>query len=337
MVLVLMPGANILSWNTVIFVSASGLVINFIWDKLSSSNARQWYRSKIKLGNMPFIWYLLILTGFWIVHLQIFVSLNIFIRDYINTGDLITFASALSPGVSDFISGANVSQLIPHVEQLLIEHHGIVSAEAAQQIYFDLTSYSVMIPASEIIQVLQQSTPSDASLIANNCIAQYQQVKPELIGAINFGSIVILQLLVSKITTRFKIFHVLVGGTLLLAASYLLLALAPSMLIAGTTVAAGVLIFSVGEMLVSPKSMEYIAAVMPKEQSAMYQGYLYIATAFGGLIGGLLSGSGYQYFSRSLNKPEYFWFMFAIIGVLSALGLLMYDKFVAHKLEEQIN
>jgi hypothetical protein len=33
--------------------------------------------------------------------------------------------------------------------------------------------------------------------------------------------------------------------------------------------------------------MAYIAKVMPKEQSAMYQGYLYLSSAFGFLIGGI--------------------------------------------------
>ena len=77
--------------------------------------------------------------------------------------------------------------------------------------------------------------------------------------------------------------------------------------------------------------MEYIAKVMPQDQSAIYQGYL--SSAFGFLVGGLLSGVGYDYFAKDLNKPEYFWYMFAAIGVISALGLLMYDKFIAHKLE----
>jgi POT family proton-dependent oligopeptide transporter len=81
--------------------------------------------------------------------------------------------------------------------------------------------------------------------------------------------------------------------------------------------------------------MEYIAKVMPQDQSAMYQDYLYLASVFGFLVGGLLSGVGYEYFAKELNKPEYFWYLFAVIGVLSALGLLMYDKFIAHKLEAQ--
>jgi POT family proton-dependent oligopeptide transporter len=81
--------------------------------------------------------------------------------------------------------------------------------------------------------------------------------------------------------------------------------------------------------------MEYIAAVMPQDQSAMYQGYLYLSSSFGFLVGGLLSGVGYDYFAKTLNRPELFWYMFAAIGVLSAIGLLMYDKFVAHKWEAQ--
>ena len=65
----------------------------------------------------------------------------------------------------------------------------------------------------------------------------------------------------------------------------------------------------------------------------MYQGYLYLSSAFGFLVGGLLSGVGYDYFAKELNRPELFWIMFAVIGVVLAMGLLMYDKFVAHRLE----
>lgn len=339
MVMLLIPGTGLLSWKLISIFCASWLVINFIWDKVAQDDNRTWYGEKIKLGNVPFILYLIILAGFWAVYLQIFVSLNIFIRDYINTGDLITFFNSLNPNVSNFMSGANSEKLIQFLQQLNLTHGGNISLEVIQQSYFKLTNYSVMVPFDEISKLLSLDKGmldmSKTAVIANQWINKYQQVKPELIASINFGSIVILQLFFSKMSSKFKIFHVLVGGTLLLSLSYLMLAIAPSLLIAGTAVVAAVLLFSIGEMLVSPKSMEYIAMVMPKEKSAMYQGYLYLASAFGFLAGGLLSGVGYEYFAKTLNKPELFWFMFAAIGVLSALALFAYDKFFAHKLESQ--
>lgn len=339
MVMLLIPGTGLLSWKLISIFCASWLVINFIWDKVAQDDNRTWYGEKIKLGNVPFILYLLILAGFWAVYLQIFISLNIFIRDYINTGDLITFFNSLNPNVSNFMSGANSEKLVQFLQQLNLTHGGNISLEVIQQSYFKLTNYSVMVPFDEISKLLSLDKGmldmSKTAVIANQWINKYQQVKPELIASINFGSIVILQLFFSKMSSKFKIFHVLVGGTLLLSLSYLMLAIAPSLLIAGTAVVAAVLLFSIGEMLVSPKSMEYIAMVMPKEKSAMYQGYLYLASAFGFLAGGLLSGIGYEYFAKTLNKPELFWFMFAAIGVLSALALFAYDKFFAHKLESQ--
>lgn len=339
MVMLLIPGTGLLSWKLISILCASWVVINFIWDKVAQDDNRAWYGEKIKLGNVPFILYLLILAGFWAVYLQIFVSLNIFIRDYINTGDLITFFNSLNPNVSNFMSGANSEKLIPFLQQLNLTHGGNISPEVIQQAYFKLTNYSVMVPFDEISKLLSLDKGmldmSKTAVIANEWINKYQQVKPELIASINFGSIVILQLFFSKMSSKFKIFHVLVGGTLLLSLSYLMLAIAPSLLIAGSAVVAAVLLFSIGEMLVSPKSMEYIAMVMPKEKSAMYQGYLYLASAFGFLAGGLLSGVGYEYFAKTLNKPELFWYMFAAIGVLSALALFAYDKFFAHKLESQ--
>lgn len=339
MILLLIPGTGILSWSTVSILCISWLAINFIWDKVAKDHNSTWYGQKIKLGNIPFILYLLILAGFWAVYLQIFVSLNIFIRDYINTGDLITFFNTINPNVANFMSGANVDKLVPFIQQLNQTHSGNITPEIIQQTYFKLANYSVMVPVNDISQLLHLDQNlldiNKANSIANEWVSKYQQVKPELIASINFGSIVILQLFFSKLSAKFKIFHVLVGGTLLLSLSYLLLAVAPSMLVAGTAVVAAVLLFSIGEMLVSPKSMEYIAMVMPKEKSAMYQGYLYLASAFGFLAGGLLSGVGYDFFAKTLNKPEFFWYMFSAIGVISALALLAYDKYFAHKLESQ--
>ncbi|PAJ73908.1 hypothetical protein CJF42_13400 [Pseudoalteromonas sp. NBT06-2] len=339
MILLLIPGTGLLEWKDVGIICFLWLFINFIWDKISKKQNYNWYSSKIKLGNVPFILYLLILAGFWAVYIQIFVSLNIFIRDYINTSDLITFFNSIDPIMSNFISGANVEKLVPLIQQLNLAHTENVTPEIIQQVYFKLTNYSVMIPANEISQLLNLDQSyldiNKANIISNEWISKYQQVKPEIIASINFGSIVILQLFFSKFSAKFKIFHVLIGGTLLLSLSYLLLAVAPSLLISGTAVVAAVLLFSIGEMLVSPKSMEYIAMVMPKEKSAMYQGYLYLASAFGFLAGGLLSGVGYEYFAKTLNKPGYFWYMFSIIGVISALALLVYDKYFSNKLESQ--
>jgi dipeptide/tripeptide permease len=341
LVLLLIPGTNLMTWTQVGILSGCWLVLNFVWDKLASHQGKSWYSQKIKAGNMPFIWYLLILSGFWVVYLQIFSSLNIFIRDYIDTTDLINFCKTLSPGFAEFVSGAKVEPLIAFIQSLAVDNTGAntspITAELVQQTYFKLTNYSVMVPHHELASLMQlsQIDVNSATVIANGWVQKYQQIKPELVTSINFGSIVILQLLVSKLSSKFKTFKVLVGGTLMLSLSYVFLGAAPSMAFAGTAVASSVLIFSIGEMLASPTSMAYIAKVMPKEQSAMYQGYLYLSSAFGFLIGGLLSGVGYEYFAKTLNKPEYFWYMFAVIGVVSALGLLMYDRFIAHKLESQ--
>ncbi|MCJ8274400.1 MAG: MFS transporter [Psychrosphaera sp.] len=339
LVLLLIPGTNLLSWTQVGIFCGCWLVFNFVWDKSASATSNKWYTRKIKFGNVPFLWYLLILSGFWVVYLQIFTSLNIFVRDFIDTRDLINFSKTLSPAIADFMSGANVDDLVPFIEGLSSQFQGSVTPKEVQATYFTLTNYSVMVPQKELAEVMQLSATmmdkAKATAIANDWVNQYQQIKPELITSVNFGSIVIFQLFVSKFSAHFKTFTVLVGGTLMLSLSYVFLGMAPSMVFAGTAVASSVLIFSIGEMLASPKSMEYIAKVMPQDQSAMYQGYLYLASAFGFLIGGLLSGVGYEYFAKTLNKPEYFWYLFAVIGVFSAIGLLMYDKFIAHKLEAQ--
>jgi hypothetical protein len=55
-------------------------------DKIPQKNGPSpaWYKQKMKVGNKAFMVYLLILTGFWTVYLQIFITLPVFIRDFVD-------------------------------------------------------------------------------------------------------------------------------------------------------------------------------------------------------------------------------------------------------------
>jgi dipeptide/tripeptide permease len=69
--------------------------------------------------------------------------------------------------------------------------------------------------------------------------------------------------------------------------------------VAGTAVIgwsclAGILIFSVGEMLSSPKKMEYLASLAKKGQEGLFMGYANVPVAIGWITGSIIAGNAYE-------------------------------------------
>jgi dipeptide/tripeptide permease len=97
----------------------------------------------------------------------------------------------------------------------------------------------------------------------------------------------------------------------------------------GWVIVSGILVFSVGEMLASPKSKEYAGRIAPPDKVGMYMGYFYWCVALGNLFGGLLSGVSYQYFGpRGIDRPDLMWILFAVLSLVSALLLAAYNGWI---------
>lgn len=133
----------------------------------------------------------------------------------------------------------------------------------------------------------------------------------------------------------------------------------------------GILIFSVGEMLSSPKMNEYLGVIAPEGQKGLYMGYANVPVAVGWGYGSFLGGQVYDrmgdkanlaldYLSNhynivgisrpeAMNKlmevtglnaidatnllwnvydPYKLWYQFALIGLASAAGMLLYSRWV---------
>jgi dipeptide/tripeptide permease len=97
---------------------------------------------------------------------------------------------------------------------------------------------------------------------------------------------------------------------------------------AGWVTVAAVVVFAFGEMAASPKSQEYIGRIAPPDKVALFMGYYFVAIALGNLFGGLISGIGYQKLALDMNRPDIMWWMFGCIGFATAIGLMLYNKFV---------
>ena len=130
------------------------------------------------------------------------------------------------------------------------------------------------------------------------------QVKPEHLINLNAFGIISLQILISFIARKWKPFTTIITGVMVTVVSFFLFIIGFS----GWIVVTAILVFSVGEMLASPKSKEYVGRIAPPEKVGMYMGYFYWCVALGNLFGGLLSGVSYQYFGpKGINKPDYMW------------------------------
>lgn len=153
------------------------------------------------------------------------------------------------------------------------------------------------------------------------------QVNPEYIININAGAIIFFQVAVSWLVTRLKPFTTIFWGTMITVVSM-------AILIWGTTgyiVAAGITVFSFGEMMASPKSKEYTGRIAPPDKVALYMGYFYWCVALGNLFGGILSGQLYGAFARDMQRPDIMWGIFALIALGTALLIFLYDKKVIKK------
>jgi len=320
----------------------SWLVLNLLWSAwqrflattaTTSPTACQpqpWYRQPIRLGHRPFVVYLLILTGFFTAYMQLFITLPLYLRDYVDTADLVRYLSSVAPGSLDYLAAVNVPQLATALPALAQQY----AADPAQlpDIARQLAHHKVQLPLADLATGLQQlsQASTDTRQLASHWAQVYRQINPEYIVNLGFLSIVLCQIAISRLIQRWPALPVLVGGTVLLSLGLLLCGLSADVSIAGALLGGGVLaiggvlLFSIGEMVASPKSQEYVAAIAPPRQTAMYMGYYFVAMALGNLFAGLLSGWSYSYFGQTLQQPVLMWGLFALIAGLTAIALLWF-------------
>ncbi len=149
----------------------------------------------------------------------------------------------------------------------------------------------------------------------------------EHVTVINAGTIILLQLLVSKIVKHTKALPTMMIGIAMGTVGMAILAINTSIWI----FIAGIVIFSVGEMTAHPKFISYVGLVAPKDRKAMYMGYLFLYGVFGSSIGGIVGAKLYVHFVDNLNQPRTLWLIFSMIGIATIVGLSLYNRLIAEK------
>jgi len=153
----------------------------------------------------------------------------------------------------------------------------------------------------------------------------------EHVTVVNAGTIILLQMLVSRIVRDIKPLPTMVVGIAFGGLGFLCLALTSS--IWGFLL--GIAVFSIGEMTAHPKYYSYIGLVAPSDKKAVYMGYAFLYGVIGSLVGSSVGGALYARFLKPLVgqdpgvMPRNFWLLFAILGVVASIGMILYNRWFA--------
>ncbi|MBI3189928.1 MAG: MFS transporter [Ignavibacteriales bacterium] len=152
----------------------------------------------------------------------------------------------------------------------------------------------------------------------------------EFVTITNAGTIILLQVVVSKIVKNTNPVLTMTSGIVIGVIGFVCLAFASNVWI----FILGIVVFSIGEMTAHPKYYSYIGLVAPKDKVAVYMGYAFLYRVIGILVGSNLGGVMYEAMLKPLvgqtgieSDIRNFWMIFAGLGVLATVGLFMYNRF----------
>lgn len=151
----------------------------------------------------------------------------------------------------------------------------------------------------------------------------------EHVTVVNAGTIILLQVAVSRIVKNVKPLPTMVSGIAIGVVGFVCLAFASNAWI----FILGIAVFSVGEMTAHPKYYSYIGLVAPADKKALYMGYAFLYGVVGSLIGSNLGGVMYESMLKPIvGRPEaaaevrVFWLIFAALGLCAMGGLMLYNR-----------
>jgi MFS family permease len=273
-------------------VSAGGVQKGSIWHvfKITGKN----------FMNLRLVIFIAIMSGFWLMFMQLFDMLPNFIVDWVDSSRLVT-----DLGIPSFMLQLNSDRAPQLAQEWMINFN----------------------PALIIVLVV----------FISHLVARMRRVLAITIG-ITIGSI---GLVLAGFTTS------------------------------GYSCMMGIFVFSIGEMLASPKMNEYLGVIAPPGQKGLYMGYANVPVAVGWGYGSLLGGRVYDqmgdkanlaldYLAKNFNvtdiprtdafaklqevtgmnavdatnllwhtyDPYKLWYQFAIIGLISAVGMVLYSHWI---------
>ncbi len=133
----------------------------------------------------------------------------------------------------------------------------------------------------------------------------------EKIIAMDAFFIVAFQVIISYVVIKLKPLSSMTIGIIINSLGLVLMVLTRNPFFVLTSI----IIFSIGEMVFSPKILEYIGGIAPKDKAALYMGTQFLPIALGNFFGGFISGGVY------LNLSDKFEMIKKMFPELSSLNL----------------
>lgn len=149
----------------------------------------------------------------------------------------------------------------------------------------------------------------------------------EHVTVINAGVIIALQLVVSSIVREKPALPTMIFGIAMGTIGMGILSISTY----SWVFIAGIIVFTFGEMIAHPKFISYIGLIAPPDKKALYLGYSFLYGVIGSGVGGILGALMYVHFVDNLKQPGLLWFIFSMIGVITIIGLLLYNKFLSKR------
>jgi POT family proton-dependent oligopeptide transporter len=151
----------------------------------------------------------------------------------------------------------------------------------------------------------------------------------EHVTVINAGTIILLQVAVSRIVKERRALPVMVTGMAFGVAGFVLLALSRN----AWVFVLGIVVFTIGEMTAHPKYYSFVGLVAPADRKAVYLGYAFLYGVFGSLLGSNLGGLLYERLLKPVigtpaadGRARVFWLLFAVLDAAAAVGLVLYGR-----------
>ncbi|RJP82227.1 MAG: MFS transporter [Candidatus Zixiibacteriota bacterium] len=284
---------RVIAWEYVFFASAAISALNFIptlfFLKDYSAEVRRAKGGEPQAGPVEtfvngittlvrdgrFVVFLLIFSGFWLMFMQLFDTLPIYIEDWVNTTDE---ADWLAANIS--IQALNTIGWIATALFAAATLWAVLARKGVTAYMLGLGALVAFTLKLGLSQVVESATVEEV-------------IKPEFMVNIDAGAIVFLVLAVSMVTGKMKPIVAMIVGMAISTAGILFCGITMT----GWLVAVAIFVFAIGEMACSPKFSEYIGLMAPPEKKAIYMGYSNIPFAIGWTLAGALSGALYAVYS----------------------------------------
>ena len=152
-------------------------------------------------------------------------------------------------------------------------------------------------------------------------IEWFQAVDPILI--------ILLQVPIGKLMSRYRPIPSMITGIIISMAAV------SSVGFLGTnfgapSIAFALALWAIGEMMFSPRSVEYVSMIAPKEKLALYIGYGFLPLAIG-LGAGPTLGTLLKTFLERIGSPSLLWPAFGFFAAVIAVLLCVYDRLIVKR------